>query len=123
MVILLITLASISVVLFLFSFGMNDRFKDLENQVEQLSMKMMQDNYQMKQKMKILEEELLAEDLTSEILKNPYKKTASSTLPFMDKVKSMHNKGYKSHYIAKETNLEEHDVRSILQQFSREGGK
>ncbi|MEC5422247.1 hypothetical protein QGM71_01935 [Virgibacillus sp. C22-A2] len=50
-------------VLFVLSFFMNDRLEDLENQLEQFSITTMQDTYQMKKKIKILEEELLTEDI------------------------------------------------------------
>ncbi|SFJ20707.1 hypothetical protein SAMN04487936_101322 [Halobacillus dabanensis] len=116
------TIASIGIVLFILSFFMNDRMKELENQVEQVNMTMMQHNYQMKKKMKVLEEELLAEDLTEEIMKQPLKKHDSSrALPLVDTVQSMYNKGYKIHYIAKQTNLSEHDVHSMVKQQQSEG--
>lgn len=55
----------IAVVLFALSFFMNDKFENLEGQIEQLSITTMQDTYQMKKKIKILEEELLTpEELT-----------------------------------------------------------
>lgn len=116
------TIAAIGIVLFFLSFFMNDRMKELENQVEQVNMTMMQQNYQMKKKMKVLEEELLAEDLTEEIMKQPVKKKEPpKSLPLVDTVLSMYNKGYKTHYIAKQTNLSEHDVLSMVKQQKSEG--
>ncbi|WP_202409868.1 hypothetical protein [Halobacillus litoralis] len=116
------TLAAVALGLFVLSFFMNDRMKELENQVEQVNMTMMQSNYQLKKKMKVLEEELLAEDLTQEIMKqHPKKKEAPKTLPLVDTVRSMYQKGYKTHYIAKQTNLSEHDVHSMIQQ-QKSGG-
>jgi hypothetical protein len=116
------TITSIGIVLFILSFFMNDRMKELESQVEQINMTMMQHNYQMKKKMKVLEEELLAEDLTEEIMKQPLrKKEPSSSLPLVKTVLSMYNKGYKTHYIAKQTNLSEHDVLSMVKQQKSEG--
>ncbi|WP_394217831.1 hypothetical protein [Halobacillus trueperi] len=116
------TLATVALGLFVLSFFMNDRMRELENQVEQVNMTMMQSNYQLKKKMKVLEEELLAEDLTQEIMKQPPKKNeAPKTLPLVDTVRSMYQKGYKTHYIAKQTNLSEHDVHSMIQQ-QKSGG-
>lgn len=63
-----IAIIIVAVVLFILSFFMNDKFEDLENQVEQLSISTMQDTYQMKKKIKILEEELLPEDIMQETL-------------------------------------------------------
>lgn len=122
MIYTIVTIASIGIVLFILSFFMNDRMKELENQVEQVNMTMMQHNYQMKKKMKVLEEELLAEDLTEEIMKQSTKKKDSSKLlPLVDTVLSMYQKGYKIHYIAKQTNLSEHDVLSMIRQQKSEG--
>lgn len=63
-----IAIIIVAVVLFILSFFMNDKFEDLENQVEQLSISTMQDTYQMKKKIKILEEELLPEDIMQDTL-------------------------------------------------------
>ncbi|GAB3051077.1 hypothetical protein [Virgibacillus ainsalahensis] len=60
----IISIIAIAVVLFILSFFMNDKFEDLENQVEQLSITTMQDTYQVKKKIKILEEELLPDEFT-----------------------------------------------------------
>lgn len=123
MIYVLATLAIVSIVMLIISFFVNNRLKEVEDQYEQLTMTMMQNNYQMKQKMKVLEEELLSEDLTEEILKQPYSEAfTKKQLPLVDVVQSMHERGYKAHYIAKETNLSEHDVQSLLHQWNKEGG-
>ncbi|GGN63828.1 MULTISPECIES: hypothetical protein [Oceanobacillus] len=59
MIIAIVTILIIGLVLFILSYFMNDRLEELESQVEQLSITSMQDTYQMKKKIKILEEELL----------------------------------------------------------------
>ncbi|WP_176140656.1 hypothetical protein [Halobacillus salinus] len=117
MLTVIITLLSISVVLFILSFFANDRMKKVEDQVEQLSMEMMQSNYQFGQKLKVLEEELLAEDLTGEIIKQ----NASSSHSKMDTIYSMYSKGFKPHYIAKQTNVDEQDVLLFIQQWDKKG--
>ncbi|MBY7143370.1 hypothetical protein KFZ56_09970 [Virgibacillus sp. NKC19-3] len=58
-----IAIIIVAIVLFISSFFMNDKFKDLESQVEQLSISTMQDTYQMKKKINILEEKLRSEDI------------------------------------------------------------
>ncbi|MBA2173591.1 hypothetical protein H0266_01650 [Halobacillus locisalis] len=120
MVYVLITLSSVSIVLYILSFFMNNRMKELEEQLEQVSMEMMQSNYQTSQKLKVLEEELLAEDLTGEILKNQ-EKTTGQQPPLIENVFAMYQRGYKAHYIAKHTNLDVHDVQSLIQQWQSEG--
>ncbi|GAA0443300.1 hypothetical protein GCM10008983_20620 [Lentibacillus halophilus] len=54
----IITVIVIAVVLLILSFFMNDKFDQLESELEQISTSTMQENYQMKQKIKALEEEL-----------------------------------------------------------------
>ncbi|MFC3039069.1 hypothetical protein ACFOGI_02215 [Virgibacillus xinjiangensis] len=61
-----IAIIAVAVVLFVLSFFLNDRFKEMESQLEQLTLTTMQDNYQLKKKVKILEGELLTQDLGNE---------------------------------------------------------
>lgn len=58
----IIGLFSFSIVLLVLSFFKKDKYKELENQIENLTMTVMQENYQIKKKMKVLEEELLGND-------------------------------------------------------------
>lgn len=69
MIYAVIAVLIIAVILFVLSYFMNDRLEELENQIEQLSISTMQDTYQMKKKIKILEEELLTDGLDKDILK------------------------------------------------------
>jgi hypothetical protein len=71
MVYILIGLFSFATLLLCLSFFKRDRVKDLEEQLEQLSLTMMQENYQMKKRIKILEEELL---FHNDELQNTFKK-------------------------------------------------
>jgi len=59
-----ISIIVIGIALFILSFFTNDKFEDLENQIEQLSISTMQDTYQMKKKINVLEEELLTDDMS-----------------------------------------------------------
>ncbi|MFA1820421.1 hypothetical protein ACDX78_09575 [Virgibacillus oceani] len=59
----IIAIIGVAVVLFILSFFMNDRMEELESQLEQFSITTMQDTYQMKKKIKILEEELLTDEI------------------------------------------------------------
>lgn len=58
----IIGLFSFSIVLLVLSFFIGNKYKDLEAQVENLTMIVMKENYQLKKKMKVLEEELLQDD-------------------------------------------------------------
>lgn len=62
-----LSIVGIAVVLFILSFFLHDKFADLESQFEQFSISTMQDTYQMKKKIKILEEELLTENINGDI--------------------------------------------------------
>ncbi|MBM7660835.1 hypothetical protein JOC85_001607 [Bacillus mesophilus] len=71
MVYILIGLFSFAILLLFLTFFKRDKVKDLEEQLEQLSLTMMQENYQMKKRIKILEEELL---FHNDELQNTFKK-------------------------------------------------
>ncbi|MFS0751435.1 hypothetical protein [Oceanobacillus sp. 1P07AA] len=60
----IIAIIVVAVVLFILSYFMNDRIEEVESQLEQMSITTMQDTYQLKKKIKVLEEELLPGDLT-----------------------------------------------------------
>ncbi|GFZ77732.1 hypothetical protein GCM10010978_19130 [Compostibacillus humi] len=68
MLIGIISIIVIAIVLFVLSYFVNDRFEQLEGQVEQLSISMMQDTYQIKKKLKLLEEEVLPEEMMDDML-------------------------------------------------------
>ncbi|MCP3025678.1 hypothetical protein [Halobacillus sp. A5] len=120
MITTLLTLASISVVLFIASFFMNDRLKDVEDQVEQMSIQMMQDTYQVKKKLNVLEEELLAGELPEEMIKQTRPSAPSST-SLVQTIKSMYQGGYSTERIAKETNMSIQEVHSIVHHYSPKG--
>lgn len=70
MIYAIVTIIIIALILLVLSFFMNDKFDEIESQLEQFSISTMQDNYQMKKKIKILEEELLTDDFSSNSLNN-----------------------------------------------------
>lgn len=112
----IITLLIVALILFILSFFMNDKFKQLENQLEQVSLSTLQDSYQLKKKIKILEEELLTNDMDISSLN----KTPAKT-PLITKVEKLYQQGKTVDVIAKATNLSEYDVHSIIKQFSYKG--
>ncbi|MDC3413386.1 hypothetical protein NC797_10675 [Aquibacillus sp. 3ASR75-11] len=116
MVYTIVTLGFVSVILFVLSFFMSDRFKDIEKQLEQFSISTMQDSYQLKKKIKILEEELLSDDIGNDL---PYQQEASTTQqpPMLRKVTKLYQSGVPIREIAKETGLSEYDIHSIVKQF------
>ncbi|WP_173916141.1 hypothetical protein [Halobacillus sp. Marseille-Q1614] len=113
----LITLASVAVILLIASFFMNDRLKDVEDQVEQLSIQAMQDTYQVKKKLNVLEEELLSGDESG----LPAKKQYFSKPRLEQTIQSMYRGGYSKERIAQETQLNVEDVHSIVSQLEVKG--
>ena len=69
MLTVIITIIVIAVVLFILSLFMEDKTAHLESEVEQLSITTMQETYQLKKKVKVLEEELLPENLSDDFKK------------------------------------------------------
>lgn len=61
-----ITIVAIGVVLLIASFFMKDKIEDLESEIEHLTITTSQDVYQLKKKVKTLEEELLTDSLPDE---------------------------------------------------------
>ncbi|MEQ6375900.1 hypothetical protein RZN25_03555 [Bacillaceae bacterium S4-13-56] len=120
-----ITLISISIVLFIVSLFMKNRFNQIDEQIEQLSLSMMQENYQLKKKLKILEEELLVTDDSPLSFSIPEQKGKSfQNVPLLVEVQRLSKAGKSPETIAKQTSLSIYDVRSILQQIqnSETGG-
>lgn len=113
MITVFITLIIVSIVLFVISFFMNDKFSELEGQLEQFSISTMQDTYQIKKKIKILEEELLTDDIsetpTSEIPSSLKEKPL-----LIQKVYHLYQQGFTVEDISEQTNLSTHDIQTIL---------
>lgn len=110
--VVLITLISVAVVLIIISFFMNDQFGELEKQIEQFSISTMQDTYQIKKKIKILEEELLAENISETVMPtNPALKNKPLVI---QKIYHLYQQGYSIAEIAKQTDLNDSDVQAVL---------
>lgn len=110
MIYALATLLIIAVILFIMSFFMNDKFKELEEQFEQFSISTMQDTYQMKKKIKILEEELLT-DLT---VSPAARASSSGQTPVLQKIQQLYQQGHTFEEISKETGITAEDVQTII---------
>lgn len=78
MLVAIISIIIVAVALFVLSYFMSDKFEELETQLEQLSITTMQDTYQMKKQIKILEEELMPADLTQDVQSNDEKNSVSN---------------------------------------------
>lgn len=108
---LVISLLIIAISLFIISFFTNDRFKDIENQVEQLSLSNLQDSYQMKRKIKILEEELLPSQFD-------FSNQTGTKSTLEKQVESLYQQGYTIAQISQATKVSEYDIESLIKQLT-----
>lgn len=120
MLYVILTIILIGIGLFIVSFFFNDRMHKLEEQLEQFSLSSMQDTYQIKKKLKVLEEELLVNEpirkpIPSE--KQVFSKSSDNVADkplVVQKIYHLHEQGFSLEDIAKETNLSTYDVQTIL---------
>ena len=108
---LVISLLIIAISLFIISFFINYRFKDIENQVEQLSLSNLQDSYQMKRKIKILEEELLPSQFD-------FSNQTGTKSTLEKQVESLYQQGYTIAQISQATKVSEYDIESLIKQLT-----
>lgn len=120
MLYIVLTIILIAIVLFVSSFFFNDKLSGVEDQLEQFSIATMQDTYQLKKKIKILEEELLTEGPIKRPVTNNEQRSNTLSDEFKNKpllVQKIHllrEQGYTIEDIAEETKLSNHDVQTIL---------
>ncbi|CAN7322634.1 hypothetical protein [Rossellomorea sp. LjRoot5] len=105
---LFIGLVSFSILLLVISFFQRDRYRDIEKDMEELSMNVLQEHYKLKKRISVLEEELMLDgDMTlhkspiNEIIKN--------------QVISLYKQGVKVDQITKQSTLSKQEVLSIIQ--------
>ena len=122
---ILISLFVFSILLFLISLFLKDPYKEIREEVDQLSMQQLQELYQIKKKLKVLEEELLVNDIE---LSPPLSQMGSSDKKLVhdiikNQVWSLAQQGTPMEQIAKLSSLSVQDVHGILMEFSFRGEK
>ncbi|UOE95718.1 hypothetical protein [Alkalihalobacillus sp. LMS39] len=115
MELVIIILFILSILFFILSFVQKDRTKDLENQIENFSITLMQEIYQLKKKIKIVEEELLSSN--SEPYYDQQQKQTTGSL--MNEVAQHYENGYSIERISQLTGLTETEVQSLLANYLR----
>ncbi|NIK13384.1 hypothetical protein [Alkalibacillus almallahensis] len=122
MIYVLTTLLVIGISLFIISFFMSNRFNDIEQELEQLSMSQIQNQYVLNNKIKVLEEELLSEtmDINFNTKQEQSKETGNEHKEpaIVARVKNLYQQGYNPKEIEQQTGLAEDDVKIIIQQKS-----
>lgn len=110
---IIIILLSASLLLFIISFFQKDRVKVLEQELEQLSMNVLQEQYMMRKRLKILEEELLMHDDLME-LEATKAQTAEPNDILKNHVLALYNQGLDIPQISKQSSLSIEVVRNII---------
>ncbi|ANB61630.1 hypothetical protein [Anoxybacteroides amylolyticum] len=108
-------LIGISFFLLLVSFFGKDRLKQLEEQLDQLTLSVAQETYQLKKRVKVLEEELLMSDVIES------EKTRPETAAFSvhDRIRLLYKQGLSAEQIARETAMTVEEVRMVLRGIAR----
>jgi hypothetical protein len=91
----------------------------MENQIEQLSVTTLKDTYKIKNRLKVLEEELLS-DIIDEPIERPFKSNkghSTKETPLMKEIKRMKDLGLSDEEISLKTSLDLHDVKALLYQL------
>lgn len=116
--IIIISLLVLAILLFILSFFKADRVTDLERNVEEMSLQHIQDMFQLKRKIRILEEELLTPD------QNHYSASRQSSNEdsalkvneiLKNQVISLYQQGFSIDEISTRSTLSHNDIIQILQ--------
>jgi len=118
---LIIGLAGSAVVLFALSFFQRNKYKDIQKEVEELSLQFLQETYQLKKKIKILEEELLIDDSLNPHGNPRVSEAAGVNEIIKNQVIALHHQGTSLDRIAAQSSLSVEQVREILEPYIGEG--
>jgi hypothetical protein len=127
MEIIIILLFSLAIVLLIVSFFKKDKVAQLEEELEQVTLNYMQDIYQLKKKVRIIEEEFLIQDEPIHPVKNKIKQPVSSNEMepihkiLKSQVLSLYSQGLSLDQIAKQSSLTKEQTLSVIEQ-NRFGG-
>ncbi|PFA62393.1 hypothetical protein CN378_20750 [Bacillus sp. AFS015802] len=104
---LFIGLVSFSILLLVISFFQRDRYRDIEKDMEELSMNVLQEHYKLKKRISVLEEELMLDgEITFQ--KNPVNEILKN------QVISLYKQGVNVDQITKQSALSKQEVLSVI---------
>jgi len=116
----IVCLLGSSILLIILSFFIKDPYKELKEEFDQFSMQQIQELYQIKKKLKVLEEELLIEDDYF----NPATPVKEISTPnkeihaiLKNQVWSLAQQGLSLEQISKQSSLTPNEVKSIINEF------
>ncbi|MBS4191297.1 hypothetical protein KHA94_13995 [Bacillus sp. FJAT-49705] len=115
----MISLLAFAIILLIFSAFMRDPYKSIREEIDQLTMQQIQDMYVIKKKLKVLEEELLVNDVDFQpalsVQQSPSPKQKKDIHEIIkNQVWSLAQQGLTVDQIAKQSTLMPSEVESIL---------
>lgn len=114
----ILSLLVVTILLILLSLLKKDRSKQIEEQIEQLSITYLQEIYLLKKKIKILEEEILATSSGKLFHANT---GGNQKVDLLSEVIEYYEAGYSENKIAELTTLSEHEVHNLLRNYLKKG--
>ena len=117
---LIVLLFSLAIVLLIISFFGKDKVAKLEEDLEQMTLTYMQDIYQLKKKVKILEEEFVIQDDLVPSVKDQLTVTSNDIEPIHEILKSqvlsLYSQGLTLDQIARQSSLTKEQTISVIEQ-------
>ncbi|WP_130859825.1 hypothetical protein [Gracilibacillus phocaeensis] len=107
------TIIAVGIILWIASFFMQDKFKQLEEQMEQLSISSLQESYQLKKKIGVLEEELLMDDASVRQSLHPKRNMETD---ITNEIFTLYQQGHDTDSIAEQLQINEQDVITIIRE-------
>ncbi|KAB2333867.1 hypothetical protein [Bacillus mesophilum] len=129
MIYVLIALLVFSLLLFTVSIFLKDPYKNLREDIDQLTMQQVQDMYVVKKKLKVLEEELLLDEQVMPQILNTVKAQTSAPKPekkeihdiIKNQVLVLSKQGLSIDQIARQSSLTAEEVENILRTMKLKG--
>ncbi|CAN7208346.1 hypothetical protein LJR015_000629 [Peribacillus frigoritolerans] len=116
---LIVLLFSLAIVLLIISFFGKDKVAKLEEDLEQMTLTYMQDIYQLKKKVKILEEEFVIQDAPVPSVKDQLTVTSNDIEPIHEILKSqvlsLYSQGLTLDQIARQSSLTKEQTISVIE--------
>lgn len=106
-------LIGISCMLLVVSFFAKDRLKQVEEQLDQLTISLAQETYQLKKRLKVVEEELLMDDTMTK------KHADTGHFSIREHILFLYKQGLSAEQIARETAMTVEEVRMVLRGIAR----
>jgi hypothetical protein len=117
---IIVLLFSLAIVLLIISFFGKDKVAKLEEDLEQMTLTYMQDIYQLKKKVKILEEEFVIQDDPVPSVKDQLTVTSNDIEPIHEILKSqvlsLYSQGLTLDQIARQSSLTKEQTISVIEQ-------